>query len=767
MKAFDAARDVVKLLRDHDSNITPYLGLRSRLSQVWLNRWTILLLLVLVRTLFAISSLDDSIGDAKREALASCSAVESMGTAMASMPHYMAQGANELTVHGVQSAIDGLMSMLSMSVTVVEELVVFMINLLTSTYVCLITLVVAGSLHVAIQVIEDVSNFVNKTIGDIGRDIHSGISDFESGMNKFIGDMDKIPKAFGSNSQIPTLNINASLDALDHLQLPSGLDEGLDKLNNSIPTFSQVNNFTNNAIRIPFEDLKRIINGSNHNYTIDKSLFPIPVKDTVSFCSSNDGISRFFQGLYKIVTLSRRIAIAVLVILATVLCIPMAIWEVYRWRSMQARAELIDVNAYDPLDVVYIASRPYSATVGIKLAQTAHTRRRKALVRWVVAYTTTTPALFVLSLGAAGLFGCLCHYILLKAIVKEVPALTHMVDNFADQVVNKLTSASVKWANGTNEAILGVNNKINLDVFSWVNTSTSAMNDTLRVFSNEMTDALNATFGGTVLYGPITEVFNCLIGLKITGMERGLTWIQEHAHVDFPLLPNNTFSVGAAASITNGTNAQSFLADPQQGTTDQVSAAVYMLEQRIERSIRKEAIISGVLVGAYVLLVLIGLIRALVLYFGDDNAINQGHITDGRPKAGFYSAEKQVDVLSLAPKLQQRNIQSPAPPYSNTTRIHNDTADDVAENPDQDADSWNGTAYTLKPRPLPTFVAVVSPPGAEVDVSGTQLEEKYGFAGQRPIDTHGVAPQRTSSYADMSVASHSTMSSTRMTVPKA
>jgi hypothetical protein len=35
--------------------LTPYLGLRARLSQVWLNRWTVLLLLVLARTLIAVA----------------------------------------------------------------------------------------------------------------------------------------------------------------------------------------------------------------------------------------------------------------------------------------------------------------------------------------------------------------------------------------------------------------------------------------------------------------------------------------------------------------------------------------------------------------------------------------------------------------------------------------------------------------------------------------------------------------------------------------
>ena len=90
---------------------------------------------------------------------------------MASMPYYMSQGVNELTIKGVEKAINGLIQMLVMSVTGVQELVLFIINLLTSTYVCLITLAVGGSLHVAVSVAEDVGDFLNSTIKDVGKEI--------------------------------------------------------------------------------------------------------------------------------------------------------------------------------------------------------------------------------------------------------------------------------------------------------------------------------------------------------------------------------------------------------------------------------------------------------------------------------------------------------------------------------------------------------------------------------------------------------------------
>ena len=94
----------------HADGLTPYLGLRSRLSQLWLNRWTMLLLLILIRILIAVTSINTSMGSAKSEALSACTALESMGSSMASMPYYLAEGINELTAKTVQGQVNTIRS---------------------------------------------------------------------------------------------------------------------------------------------------------------------------------------------------------------------------------------------------------------------------------------------------------------------------------------------------------------------------------------------------------------------------------------------------------------------------------------------------------------------------------------------------------------------------------------------------------------------------------------------------------------------------------
>ncbi|KAJ9352507.1 hypothetical protein DTO027B9_5746 [Paecilomyces variotii] len=626
----------------HPDGITPYLGLRSRLSQVWINRWTILLLLVLARTLLAVSSLNNDMASAKREALSACTTVESMGSAMASMPHYMSQGVNELTASGVEKAVNGLMSMLTLTVTGVEELVVFFINTMTSTYLCLITLAVRGSAEVALSLIKDASDFLNKTLPDIGSDIHSTIDTFQSSLNDFIKDINSVTSALGADKQIPTLDVNGSLDKLDHLQLPSSIDDDINKINSSLPNFKQVQNFTDNVIRLPFEELKKLINESTVQYKFDRSVFPVPAKEQLSFCNDNDGINSFFNGVADLVNLARKIFIAVLVIAAVLACIPMAWREIRRWRSMKDRSQLVRRDAHDPMDVVYIVSRPYTSTAGIKAASRFSNSRRQILIRWVFAYATSTPALFVLSLAIAGLFSCLCQYILLRSVEKTVPELTDQVSAFADRVVDSLNNASEQWAIGVNKVIETTNNDINKDVLGWVNTSTTALNDTLNAFVDETTKVLNETFGGTLLYEPIKEVFNCLIGLKIEGIQKGLDWVSDHARVDFPLMPNDTFSLGAAASIAsdNSDPGNSFLADPGDQTSNKISEAVVRVVDKLADDIKTETIISSIILLIWVLILLIGIIRALTLWWtrertrGEGAGLTHNHARNINPNNG-------------------------------------------------------------------------------------------------------------------------------------
>ncbi|KAF2405026.1 hypothetical protein EJ06DRAFT_9766 [Trichodelitschia bisporula] len=677
MRDYYAGQDAPRPSPNQAPYLTPYLGLRARLSQVWINRWTILLLLVLVRTLLAIASTDNQLKSARREALSACTNVEKVGSAMASMPHYMSQGVNKMTATGITRAVNGLESVTELMVTGVEEIVVFYIGMLTNTYLCLTTFAVTGSLSSTLEGLQKAQDGLNNAIGTITSDISStadtlqqGLNGLTSGVNTFTG------------GSLPKVDFSKPINELKNLKLPTDVTGDLQKLNSSMPTFVQVKNATETVIRFPFDELKKLINSTIGGYQFNTSVLPVPQKEALSFCSDNNGINDFFDGLLHVSHVARIVFIVVLLTLAIAICLPMAWLEIRRWRSLQQRAPLIAKHAVDPIDGIYMASRPYTSRLGIAVADRVHSPRAKLVARWAVAYSTSMPALFVLALGLAGLFACLCQFILLRALQKQVPGLTDQVANFTGAVVRKVDAASMQWANGTNAAIAAENARFNEEIFGWVNTSTTAVNATLNKFVDETMSLLNASFGGTPLYTPIKEVFNCLVGLKVAGIQSGLTWVHDNAHVSFPTLGNDTLSLTALSKNSDSTSDDNFLANPESASRDDISNAVLRVTDLIAAAIRQEAIISTCILLVWLIIVLIGIGRAIMMLSSQDKVRGEAGNEYNIPRGYNPTVPEHFGAEPKIPRPQ-----SAAPPY--------------VPREDVDPDVNTHSPYTLNPHPFP------------------------------------------------------------------
>jgi hypothetical protein len=657
---------------------TPYLGLRARLSQVWINRWTILILLVLIRTLLAIQGINYNVASAKREALSACSDVEAMGSAMASMPHYMSQGVNSLTAAGVDKSVNGLMSMSTLSVTAVEEIVIFVIGMMTNTYLCLITFAVTGSLRSVINVIDGAQDDINKLGGKLGDDLGGAMKGFADAYKSVQNTLKN--GIIGQAINLPTLpDFTKQINDVKNFKLPADLDADLQKLNNSLPSFDQVKNATETVLRLPFEEIKKLINENLGTYKFDQSLLPVPAKEQLSFCSDDNGISDFFDKLFDLVGMAKTIFIAVLVVAAVAVMIPMAMREIRRWRHQQERSRLVHNGATDPMDVVYLVSRPYTSAAGLKLAKIPaepeaikNASRGQNLTRWAVAYATTDAALFVLCLALAGLFSCLCQFILLRSIEQQVPALSNQVGAFADKVMFQLNNASEQWQVATNSAIKSASDDINKDMLGWVGTATDAVNDTLNTFVDETNKVLDTAFGKTPLRDPIQEVLNCLILLKVQGVQKALTWVHDHAHIDFPTLPNDTFSVGALASLDDGSDkSQSFLAEPDDKASDKITGAITRVIDYLESALRQEATISAFILLLYVFVCLCGVAGAFYQSRvgggsnrGDGGAVLKRNSVTSSEVTDFTSDNQDRFASRALPSSDANKTHDPAPEYS-------------------------------------------------------------------------------------------------------
>ncbi|KAF3070886.1 Plasma membrane fusion protein PRM1 [Daldinia childiae] len=641
---------------------TPYLGLGSRLSQIWFNRWTVLLLLVLVNFLLTIGSLNGNLDDAKVKALSACTKVEDVGSAMASMPHYLSVGVNRLTASGITESVHALMTILDMILTGIEQLILFVIGMMTDTYVCLITMVVHGGLNASSLAITKTTEAMNDAIDGVAKAINSTADDLQkpvdamySIVNGALNAGEQATSAVGGAINTATAAVGGAIETaiggigdifnkradippppeitgaiFKRVDLPpkpevagdiravaaklsnvnintTGFVSDLDALNQELPDFDDIKNLTAMAVSFPFNLIREQLTKAYGNWEFNDSVFPVAKKEALSFCSDNTAINDFFDGLYEIAHIAKIVAIVVLILLALAACIPMAYMEIRRWR----RAQISASDAYDDMDLVYMSSRPTTARVGYWIASKFGEKRR-VLVRWCIAYATSLPALFVLSLALAGFFSCFCQWILLNTMQKEIPELANQVGDFANQVVGTLDGVSQKWADDANGVITSFSTEINDDILGKVTNGTAAINDTLNTFMSEIDKGLNTVFGHTMFKDLAANTVRCLIGLKVESVQKGLTWVHDHAHINFPMFPNDVFSVGAAKSISGDSDLTSFLASPSSVTTDEITGSVTHVTDWLRSNIIQDALVATGLLLVYVIIILIGVVRTLV-----------------------------------------------------------------------------------------------------------------------------------------------------------
>lgn len=634
--------------------ITPYLSLPARLSQIWINRWTVLLFILLARLIILIAQLKDNIASAETQALSACTKVEDVGSAMASMPHYLSQGVNELVGMGVEKAVHGMVETLDLVISGVENIIIFYINFLTATYTCLVTALIHGSIEIVSNVTADVTKTYNKLInGTVGEmtqittSLQKKIANFTSGIEDTV---------FGTLvADIPKVNFSKPLNKLLDFQLnTTSFVSGLQHLDQDLPTFEDVQNFTESAISFPFEALRHALDDRYANYTFNRSAFPLAEKQQMTFCSDNNSLNNIFDHLFKLVAKARVAFIVVISLAAAGVMAPMAWLEIRRWRKQQNHAKLVAQNNQDPMDVVYIVSRPFTATYGLRFTSKM-TGKQQILARWCIAYATSPAALFVLSLALSGFLSCIFQAILLRAVQKETPKLAQEVGQFAEKVVDTLQNVSQSWANGANGAIGGLNDDINHDLLDYVSNATEAVNNTINVFMDKMEEGLEFVFNGTMLLGPIQSVLHCAIGLKIESVQKGLTFVHDHAHVEFPLFPNNTFSAGANGSLNGDSGIDSFLASPSNVTTDEISEAVGHVTKWLHNNLVQEALLSTGIFLTYVIIVLIGVIQTLVGMATSER---------GRAEGGIrYPSMGGGDQMSSNAPAERSWTQDPPPPW--------------------------------------------------------------------------------------------------------
>jgi hypothetical protein len=112
---------------------------------------------------------------------------------------------------------------------------------------------------------------------------------------------------------------------------------------------------------------------------------------------------------------------------------------------------------------------------------------------------------------------------------------------------------------------------------------------------------IQSVFANTPLETPILDVVNCLILMKVEGIQSGLTFINENAQVQLPRVDNSSFDLNLVTGVSGLQSQQ----DPGSSLADILNEVIV----KWQGAIRQQEIVAGLLLAAYVLVVLMGLGR--------------------------------------------------------------------------------------------------------------------------------------------------------------
>ena len=116
-----------------------------------------------------------------------------------STPHYMGKMGNYLIEKSMQETVSLSLKLISLLVTVSENVIDFMIDLWLGTWVCLAVSAIDASVDVATNTTESILNLVNGTVKSVANDLDDGLDGLSKIINKILSAVNDIKNFFTGN----------------------------------------------------------------------------------------------------------------------------------------------------------------------------------------------------------------------------------------------------------------------------------------------------------------------------------------------------------------------------------------------------------------------------------------------------------------------------------------------------------------------------------------------------------------------------------------
>lgn len=459
---------------------------------------------------------------------------------------------------------------LILSLTVMEAIINFLIDIYRSTFLCFLELIVGGALALLIAAVQEITSFLQSTLTTTVSGLKSDATSLNSAITTIVNELNKV-NPFG-NINAPQFDVS-SLDSLSSITIPTDFENALIQLNNSLPTVSSIKNSIESIVDTPFEAVKSDINSTFQGLAFDASTLPVPAQNAVSFCNNLDTSSVDDLG-NDLLTITK-IGTIILILLLFALLAGHCALEWYKWRCLQshlhrtreawvsdpttvytgsASAPSVTLTDHNLLMLQTDAQHPLLTRIAntlsakLRMSPSQHTH-----LRWFLHYIFHAPALACFLIGFFGLLSVQVQLLAVgpleaKYTAQAAASVQDLSSTIFAQVNSSMYNQSSSYAGTINARVETAQSSVNNGLFGWVNGTTTTLNTTLNNFYTDVQNIVASVFNGTVLENTAQDFVRCIIGSKVDALEEALTFLNENLIVDLPTL-NETVLVLSSSDV--------------------------------------------------------------------------------------------------------------------------------------------------------------------------------------------------------------------------
>lgn len=240
--------------------------------------------------------------------------------------------------------------------------------------------------------------------------------------------------------------------------------------------------------------------------------------------------------------------------------------------------------------------------------------RKSYRLNWFLSYITWPSALLFLGVGLLGVLMIEIQVLGLQtlrhhALQEANSGLKDFTSHLSDKINSETAKTSESFAQDTNRVIFNFESDLNNNLLGWAQTTTTTLNQTLNVFYDGMMSVVSETFGKTPLASSSTQLLNCLIGSKLIGIQKALSFVHDHAHVDLPRLSSTVLMLNTDQTQDLVDSVTGF--GPPSQPSSLGTRVVDRLMDRYSNSLLKQRLTYLCLLGSYLLVILFSLIALL------------------------------------------------------------------------------------------------------------------------------------------------------------